>query len=298
MPSEPLRIGVVTGERAPDLSADGRAVVATFRERGYAAEPLVWSDDSTDLQRFDVALLRSCWDYHTAPDAFRDWLDAVEAAGATVRNPPSLVRWNLHKRYLLDLAAAGLPVLPTAHVPASTDADLSAVLRDRGWTEAVVKPAIATTSAGAWRTSLADAETDQRRFADALADGDLLVQQFAPEINDGERSLVFLGGAFSHAKRIRPAEGDFRTHSNYGGSSTPYDPAPETVETAAECLRTARDLHDLDPEAVPYARVDGVVRDGEFHLMELELVEPYLDLGVPDDGYVAFVDAVEAALEN
>ncbi|WP_327051197.1 ATP-grasp domain-containing protein [Halomicrococcus gelatinilyticus] len=296
MTERSLRVGVVTGEDAPDLTENGRSVLSALRDRGLAAEPVVWTDDAVDWTTFDVALVRSCWGYHARIDAFRDWLDAVEDAGTTLLNPGDVVRWNVHKFYLRDLEATGVPVVPTTWVEQGSDADLAELLRDEGWREAVVKPAVGTSSVGTWRTSLADAADDQGRFAAAVADGDLLVQAFAPEVFDGERSLVFFGGEYSHAVRCVPAEGEFRSHPDYGGTVEPHDPPQALVDDAAAVLRAARSVLGVDPVDLPYARVDGIVRGGEFRLMELELVEPYLNLDVPERGPAALADAVVDAL--
>lgn len=288
-----LRVGVVTGPRNPDLTAGARALVAAFERRGATAGPAVWTADE-DWAGFDVLLVRSCWDYHERITDFRDWLATAEAAGATVLNPPDVVRWNVHKFYLRDLVDAGVPVLDTAFVERGSDRRLAGVLDDRGWTEAVVKPAVATSSTGAWRASRSD--PDEQRFEQAVADGDTLVQRFAPEIRAGERSLSFFGGDFAHAARRRPASDDFRAHHRYGGDSSLYEPADETVGQAASALATARDRLGVSASELPYARVDGVLRDGRFLLMELELVEPYLWLGEADGAVERLADAVEAAL--
>ncbi|NHN60993.1 MULTISPECIES: RimK family alpha-L-glutamate ligase [Halorussus] len=290
------RVGIVTGESAPRLTENGRALRSELRRRGFAAVPVVWTDDEVDWADLDVALLRSCWDYHEAPDAFRARLDALVDAGATVLNPPEVVRWNSHKFYLRDLADAGVPVLPTAWVEASSDADLPALLRDRGWERAVVKPAVGAKARGAFRTSLAEAPDRRDRFASLVGDGDVLVQEFAPEIADGERSLVFFGGEFSHALRRYPAADDFRAHHDYGGTSEPDDPPGDVVEDSRAVLETAGELLGVDPARLPYARVDSIERDGGFRLMELELIEPYLSLDTEPGAVAALADAVETAL--
>jgi len=289
-----LRMGVVTGPRTPGLTDGARELVAEFGRRGATAGPAVWTDEDEDWSAHDVLLLRSCWDYHERVDAFREWLAAAEAAGATVLNPPDVVRWNVHKFYLRDLADAGVPVLETAFVERGSDHSLAGILDDRDWTEVVVKPAVATSSTGAWRASRDD--PDEARFEQAVAAGDTLVQRFAPEIRDGERSLSFLGGEFAHAARRTPASDDFRAHHRYGGESALYEPADSTVEQAASALAAARTHLGVSAADLPYARVDGVLRDGRFRLMELECVEPYLWLGEADGAVAGLADAVEAAL--
>ncbi|MFB6125105.1 MAG: RimK family alpha-L-glutamate ligase [Halanaeroarchaeum sp.] len=242
-----------------------------------------------DVDAGDLVLLRSCFDYHTDPDRFDAFVDAVAESPATLRNPPDLVRWNRHKFYLRDLADAGVPILETEFVNREADRSLQSVLDDRGWEKAVVKPAVGTSSAGVFRTERSS--PDESAFAAALADRDLLVQAFAPEIADGEWSFVFFGGTFAHATRHVPADGEFRSQGTYGGTVTSPDPTPALVDQARSVLDRASAI-----EHIPSARVDGVERDGRFVLMELELVEPYLSMGRRQGLVEQFVDAIEASV--
>jgi glutathione synthase/RimK-type ligase-like ATP-grasp enzyme len=181
-----------------------------LQSRGVAVEARAWNDPAASFGGFGVVLLRSNWDYHLDPDAFLAWLDRLDAAGLTVWNQPALVRWNLSKRYLLDLAAAGVPVVPTALLDGNPDA-LAALLVERGWTTAVVKPAVSASAHGAVLVPLADAP----RVAAAIASGEIrspvLVQPFVEEIRTrGEWSLVFIDGRFTHGIVKHPAPHDFR----------------------------------------------------------------------------------------
>lgn len=295
--TESPRVGIVTGEQAPDLTDEGQALRAALRDRGFAAEAVRWDDPEVGWSGFDAALLRSCWGYHENLPAFRSWLGRVEDSGVTVRNPPAAVRWNSHKFYLRDLESAGVPVLSTAFVEAGSDADLSAILDGNGWAEAVVKPAVGTSSTGVWRTAAETAAADQERFETMVADSDVLVQRFAPEVTEGERSLVFFEGSFSHATSHSPADDDFRTHPSFGGTTEAYTPDEAVVEQSRAVLSTAARQVGVPVEALTYARVDGVEREGTFHLMELELIEPFLSLSAADGAVERFADAVAASLE-
>jgi len=308
-------LAIVTGEDAPNLTQDGRLLAEAFRDAGFAADPVVWTDSGVDWTAFDVALLRSCWKYYARLDEFRNWLDAVESADVTILNPPDVVRWNLHKSYLTDLEAEGVPVVPTEFVRRDGDRRLESILRNRGWEEAVVKPAVGTSAAGVWKTSAETAGDEQDRFearfpaarrsgdaASTASDGDqrlskrgALVQEFVPAVADGERSLVFFAGEFSHAWRSLRAPEELGVDADFDETER-YDPSPGVRQRAADAIRAAGGILDVDPTALPYARVDCVVRDGEFRLMELELVEPYLNLGRKEDAVETFTTAVESAL--
>lgn len=198
-----------------------------------AAEPVVWG---RSLARYDAAVLRSTWDYHRKPEAFAKWVRAQK----NLLNGAKVVLWNMDKSYL---KALGVPIVPTVWVP-------------REWKEVVLKP---TVSAGAWRT--------QR-----LAGGGLMIQPFLPEVQrNGEWSLIYIAGRFSHAVLKRPRRGDFRVQSDFGGSVEAARPSPKTLRAAERALSSV-------PGRWLYARVDGFLIKGRFLLSEIELIEPSLFL--------------------
>jgi glutathione synthase/RimK-type ligase-like ATP-grasp enzyme len=269
---EPSRLAIVTGEFAPELSDDGKRLAESLQSRGVASDPVSWQDASVNWGAYDAVLVRSCWDYPEDPDRFRTMLDEIEGAGVPVANPLPVIRWNLHKRYVLALADAGIRIPPTVLRDEGADASLEAILADEGWDEAVVKPAVGARSAGVWRTSRRDAHASEDRFGALLADGDVLVQKFVPEITDGERSIVLFGGEYSHA--WNSLLGDEVT--SFDGVDAEYEPTESVREAATAAVRAASDRLDVDETAIPYARVDYAERGDRIVVMELELIEPYL----------------------
>ena len=268
-------IGIVTDDEHPELTDDGRAIASAIEARGVAAEPFVWTG-AADVAGYDALLFRSCWDYHTDYDRFSSFLRRVERADVEAYNPIDIVRWNAHKSYLPALAEAGVRTTPTVWFEAGEDVSLDGVLRDQGWHEAVVKPAVGAGSEGVWRTTLADAADDQDRFDADLSARDTLVQRFVPAIESGERSIVFVRGEYSHAWNDVPRRDDFSAFDERGVS---YDPGEAVVEEAHAALAAACGIVGYDPSELPYARVDYLEADNGVVLMELELIEPNLELG-------------------
>lgn len=267
-----MRFALATCRELSSLATDDQLLQTALQRRGYAVDAVVWDDRTVTWQRYDAVVVRSCWDYHRRPDAFRGWIDRLEHLGVSLWNPPALLRWNLDKRYLCDLTDAGASVVPTVYLERGAAQNLGMLLRERGWGEAVVKPAIAATSFQTWRTTTATATADQGRFVALLAERALLVQPFMPQIVAGEWSLLFFGGRFSHAVLKRPAPGDFRSQDDFGGTAEWREPLPGLVAQAEAVLAV---LH----QPWLYARVDGLLVEGVFTLMELELIEPSLFLG-------------------
>lgn len=270
-----MRVAVLRCERLPrfvtweidDVDAlfdDDRRLIDALARRGVEALPVVWSDD-VDWGSFDLAVLRSTWDYVDRLPEFLDALVRIERSGCGLRNPLDAVRWNSDKRYLDALAEWGVPVVPVVRAsPGDPDAALSAV-EAAGWDELVVKPAVGVGGSGVERLPSA-------RLADRLhATGDaLLVQPFAAAVAaEGEFSYAVVGGEVSHALRKRPAPGDFRAHGIYGGTVELHDPTAEDL--GAITGMAARLPFDLD-----YARIDVVRFAGRLAVLELELIEPML----------------------
>ncbi|MEP6491949.1 MAG: hypothetical protein ABJF01_04695 [bacterium] len=266
------RVGLATYARAPELAPDDQLLLAALEARGIAAEPAVWSNDAVQWDTFDAVVIRSCWDYHLSFDAFMAWLDRLEALAVPVYNPPGLVRWNANKRYLLDLAQRGVPTIPTTIIPQHSFEQIDSVIAAKGWSRFVIKPAI---SASGYETySLrAPLDADSRRLVERVTTlGDALVQPFVEEISThGEYSFTFIDGEYSHTTLKRATMGEFRVQSEHGGTAEPAVSGTEVVSQAARALAALSDTP-------LYARVDGVVLDGVFLLMEMELIEPNLFL--------------------
>ena len=284
------RLAIATCSAYPRLLEDDLPLVSALEARGVAVEVAVW-DVPRDWTAFDAVLLRSVWDYYERPGEFFPWLAGLERAGVRTWNPPSLVRWNGDKRYLHDLAARGVAIPPTLVVPEGTAVpEAQARVAAMGWDEVVVKPAV---SGGAWRTHRLRAHQVAgagAAFAEVLSGGALLAQPFLPEIEaEGEVSLVFFEGRYSHAVRKRAKPGDWRVQWTHGGTHVAMEPTPALLEQARAVLAAA-------PEPGLYARVDGIVRDGRLLLMELEQVEPFLFFGEGPAGAVRLAQAVALRL--
>jgi hypothetical protein len=194
----PLRIGIVVTDSyaIEDPDHDTPLLLAALRDRGIDAAPVVWHRDE-DLGSFDLLVLRSPWDYPDRPDEFAAWLDRAGAATRVV-NSPAVVRWNLDKRYLADLAQAGVAVVPTDY--ATTTQEARDALAAHARLRVVVKPAV---SAGARDTGLFDADDPA---ALALAEritrkgGVAMIQPEIPELTSGaEKALYVIDGHFTHA---------------------------------------------------------------------------------------------------
>ncbi len=264
------QIAIATCAAYADLKADDELLRQALEARGVVARPVVWDEEGIDWSKFDLCLVGSTWDYHEKHRPFLSWAQQVEAA-STLRNPASLIAWNSDKSYLRELAERGLRIVPTVWVDRDDGADLKEVLAGEGWSEAVVKPVIDLGARNLHRVRIDERSPalDQALQRSPKA----MVQPFFPSVEEqGELSLIYIAGALTHAVRKRPAPGDFRVQSIWGGSVERTEPESAEIELAEGALA------QLD-EPPLYARVDLVAGpDGAPCLIELELIEPNLYL--------------------
>lgn len=279
------RIALCTWSDPSYVDPEPRQAAALLQDRGHRADVVVWHDD-VDWSAYDLVVIRSTWDYFDRLEEFLAWVDRVHVESRII-NPPNVIRWNVHKGYLAELGAAGIAVLPMLVLPRGAS-DVVARLTATGWDRVVVKPAV---DGGARRAALGEVGSAVlvEHLDDIVALGDVVVQPYAPGIEDGEVSLLLFGGEVSHAVRKVPAAGDYRVQAHHGGSELAHE------VTEAE-LATARAALALVPDGVVYARVDLVQHDGVPTVMELELIEPDLFLRVDDRALERFVDCIEAQL--
>jgi glutathione synthase/RimK-type ligase-like ATP-grasp enzyme len=271
---------LVTGQVMPHGPAvENLLLVDALARRGVAAAIEPWGSPEATQGR--VVVVRTTWDYTEHLSEFLEWTRHA-AATTTLVNPAEIIEWNSHKSYLLDLAYAAVPVMPTELIGKGTvEAEQRDVLEEYDG-DVVIKPAVSVGAIGTIRAAAASdaAAAHLRGLTEA---GDALIQPFEPAVVDGETSLIYFGGEYSHAVRKIPAEGDYRVQVFYGGFVTPH------VATEAE-----RQVADAAIAAVPselaYARVDLVEAARGPVLMELELIEPQLFLDEPGDSADRFAD--------
>jgi glutathione synthase/RimK-type ligase-like ATP-grasp enzyme len=265
------RLAVATSRELDAIQPDDAHLFASLERAGLGLSVCVWNDPQVDWSRFDAVLIRTVWDYFKHPDAFLRWLDQLDRLGVPTINASSVLRWNSDKRYLIELAEHGVAVIPTQRCSAAGLPDALAAMAGQA---VVIKPSV---SGGAWHT--VQGVAGDAAFTDKVAalprTLDYLLQPFVPEIIDGEWSLLYFAGSFSHAVIKRPALGDYRVQSEYGGSIEAAIPDAEMLATTSRVLET---LASLGHGHNAYVRVDGVVTADGFRVMELELIEPFLFL--------------------
>lgn len=254
-----------------------------LRELGWEMDMVPWNREGVAWEDYALVAIRSTWDWMYTPEAFLAVLQDIVDRGVRLENPLPLVRWNLEKSYLRDLAARGVPTVPTLYRDRLEPGTLDALLDELGTRRAVIKPLVGANAS--WAVRIGERETAE--IEQLYAARALLAQPFVRAVvEEGEYSLFYFGGAPSHAIRKRPKAGDFRVQEEHGGSVELVVPTAD-LRAAADEVMAALDEPPL------YARVDLVRGDaGEWWLMELELIEPTLYLRMDRDAPQRFARAL------
>lgn len=278
------RIVILTPDPADEAySSRWRDLIDSYapllRGAGLDVECRNWVQ-AGDLTGFAAVLPLLVWGYHRAGDAWAEQVASWEGQGVRLHNPASVLKWNADKTYLGRLADAGAPVVPTRFVDALSIGTMHDAAAAFGTARLVAKPQV---SASAWRTI----RWSPGDPVDEGPDGPAIIQPYLPSIeSDGEVSLIYFSGRYSHAIRKVPQPGDFRVQPEYDGIITAHN-ASADERAAAETILNAVS------EDLLYARID-LVRGagGEPVLIELELIEPDLYLGHDPGRGAMFAEAV------
>lgn len=279
-----LRLAILSP--VPDYEEDWSHIKADYmRLLGQDAYFIDWTT-AGDLGDFDLVTPLLAWGYQRDCAAWFALLDRMEAEGIAISNPVSVLRWNSDKAYLAELDASGIATVPTRVSAALDAADLETARAAFGADMLVVKPPISGGADGTFRLAAGD------ELPISVAGRRMMIQPFLDSIADeGEYSLFYFGGNFSHSIIKRPAAGDFRVQDQFGGYEEAVE-APDAATTLAGSALAAT-AAITGTGTLAYARVD-MLRDGDgvFRLMELELIEPSLFLRFAPDGGTAFADAL------
>jgi glutathione synthase/RimK-type ligase-like ATP-grasp enzyme len=274
-----VKIAFATCRKFPDLAADDLLAIPHLARLGIDVAPVCWEDGASGLGAFAGIVVRSTWNYVENHAAFMSWIEEIERLGLPLLNPARILRWNSDKGYLSELEKAGVPIVPTVFTPGL--AKSRELARDRGWREAILKPAVSAGAARTFRLRPDDPSGWDECARDPATPGSgWLLQEFLPEVlSEGEHSFLFFDGKISHAVLKRPKPGDYRVQEQFGGRF-------EAVAASGAGLLAAEKVIEAGPKGSLYARVD-LIRSGTRWLLgELEMLEPSLylahDPGAPE----------------
>ena len=260
----------VNDDYVANLLLEDQLVADSLVNKGLRVVRTNWDNPEFDWSSSKYLIIRSTWDYSERIDEFLGWMERVSQVCQLI-NPVELVRWNIDKNYLRDIAKRGVPIVPTYFVSKGETISLSSILLKKGWQHVVIKPVISCAGRETHKVLFSDLDKYEPIFAQLVKQESMMVQPFIESIETkGEISMMVFGGKYSHSVLKKAKPGDFRVQDDFGGTVHEYDASESEIAFAESVVKYCNPLP-------LYARVDAVWDNtGELCVSELELIEPEL----------------------
>lgn len=277
----------LTLDETGDHVIDDEHAIEPLNELGWQVSTIPWRQSNRPWSDFDAVIIRSTWDYPHDVSTFVQTLDRINRE-TKLANRLDLVRWNLSKTYLRDLEVKGIGIVPTLWSDSLQVSSFKDFQGKLGTADIVVKPVVGANGEDAFRVSPGDPSERLERIAARFQNRGFMVQPFMRSIvQEGEYSLFFFNGKYSHAILKVPAKSEFRSQEEHGAEIHPVIPQEKLL------LRARQVLDSLTPSPL-YARIDFVRNDADdFLVMELELIEPSLYLRTDPQAPGRFAAAID-----
>ncbi len=261
-------------------------LIEPFAASGYKAEVVSWKAD-VEWADYDAVIVRSTWDYQDDAETFLKVLKTIDDSGARLENSLKTMVWNLDKRYLRDLRDNGVNIIPCVFAKDYSHQTALSIFEDYNCDEIIIKPTVSANSDDTFRLRREDLNEKKQVFENLFSQRYHMYQPFVPSVvANGEYSLFYFNGQFSHAILKTPKSGDFRVQEEHGGLL-------QSVEPCEKLKKSGRSVIESVSPVPLYARVDLVDYLGKYALMEIELIEPYLYFNLDDKAAGRFVKAFE-----
>jgi len=284
------RVAFLTLHDPTGFVIDDELAVLPLARRGFKVETIPWDRTGVDWSQYTLVVIRSTWDYQHNAEAFLRVLESIQHLGVRLENGSEIVRWNMQKSYLRDLAARGIETVPTFWRDGLRRGELVPLFEELRSSEAVIKPVMSSNAQGAWRLDAGRARELASEIEGYFAGRALMMQPFERGIvEEGEFSMVYLNGAYSHSILKTPKRGDFRVQEEHGSEIRLVTPDPVLLAAGDAAIAAVG-------QKLLYARADLVRCDDTFRVMELELVEPSLYLRIDPGAPERFADAIASLL--
>ena len=265
-------------------------LIQPFSQHGVHVDVISWHAIDIDWSQYDAVIVRSTWDYQEHADAFIDKLIEITKHDTVLINPLSLMQWNISKRYLQILQTQGITIIPSVFFDSVAISDIYAQFAYFDTQEIIIKPLIRANSDNTFRLDHTNLMAQAGPLSNIFSTTPCVIQPFLDSvINEGEYSLFYFNGEYSHTIRKVPKSGDFRVQEEHGGELITVIPDERQLSAAAKVLAAL-------PEKSLYARVDLIrnqraQKDDIWPLMEVELIEPSLYFNMDEASPERFVQA-------
>ncbi|MEW5822103.1 MAG: hypothetical protein AB1782_18055 [Cyanobacteriota bacterium] len=293
----------------PPFTPDDQIIVDELRLRDYQVEPVIWGEVLDNIIKYDILIVRSPWDYMDNAEnreLFLNWIEFLQFSNIKLENKPQLIRWLYDKHYLRDFEANNILIVPTNYIEKGQKVNLESFYKFLG--PFVIKPSIAAAGEGLKFIKKEEEAIDyQDEFNNLASTRSYIIQAFIPEIaTNGEWSLIFIDGKYSHSIHKTPMEGEILVHAEAGGGLQFIEPSDIVINTAVnmydKIIKAFREtmyfeVDKINDEWVPlYLRIDVIETSKGILLSECEGVEPELFFRANQESISTFVNAIENRL--
>jgi|TARA_Y100000296_G_scaffold47724_1_gene54700 glutathione synthase/RimK-type ligase-like ATP-grasp enzyme len=279
-------IAFLSTDNLEDFFVYDELLIPFFEKRGWSVETVSWHSTSTNWDKFNYVIVRSTWDYQQHAGDFLACLKGIDTSSAVLLNPLPLMQWNIEKHYLKDLQGKGVPIVETMWGSEFNNNVIEEAFAQFGCDTVVIKPTLSANADDTFKLSAADWHVQEKALYNTFQRRDFMIQPFLSSVVDeGEYSLFYFGGEFSHAIKKVPQKGDFRVQEEHGGSL-------HSIAVDSEQLAIAEKALAAMPCDALYARVDLVKQNNHWAIMELELIEPSLYFNLDPQSPLRFVEAL------
>ncbi|MBL4659231.1 MAG: hypothetical protein JKY19_02665 [Alcanivoracaceae bacterium] len=279
------RCAILTMDRLEDFVADDKMLDEPMAQCGWQIDHVSWHKEHVDWRQYEAVIIRSTWDYQDDADAFVAVLEAIEKSATLLLNSLNMVKWNINKNYLREVQIKGAEIVPTLWLEVFDFSLVEGYFEYFETEQIVIKPTISANADNTYWLKKDSYLQKKQELQKSLKDRQLMVQPFMQSIVDqGEYSLFYFAGEYSHSIIKSPKSGDFRVQEEHGGQLRSISPSVELLTAANKALQTI-------PEKVLYARVDMVEHQGVFKIMEIELIEPSLYFNLDETAPLRFAKA-------
>jgi len=265
-----MKIGLLTCVDFPNLSASDSHLINPLKDVGIEGVPIPWDSPKAEWRDYETLVIRSTWNYQHKLDEFLKWIQEVDREGINLHNPCAAIKWTYDKKYLHELKDSGVNLIPTEYVAQGSETFVSEIMEKNKWSDIVVKPSVGASAHGI--KHLSDPVEAQFILDDILKNTGALIQPVMKSIYNGEWSLIFFNGVFSHSVLKMPGSGTIFVNAKYSGDWRHASANSKIVQTGEQIVDITKNLAGVDN--LLYSRVDGLMENGKFTLMEIELIEP------------------------
>lgn len=270
-----------------------KLLIDPMKNIGWDAEEISWRNESIDWNDYNAVIVRSTWDYQKDHKKFIEVLEKINNSSAHLENDLELMKWNMNKKYLFDLEQNGVRIVDTLWKTQFNFEEMANSFEIFKTNELIIKPNISANADNTFRLSKEKLEETKNELEIIYMNREFMVQPFMENIiEEGEYSLFFFNGEFSHCVLKKPKEKDFRVQEEHGGKFKSVVPAPELISIGKNIVSKI--------SATPlYARTDLVrTSDNDFALMELEIIEPSLYFNMDEQSPIKFTKAFEEKMKQ